>query len=190
MTNPTFSARAALLQVSMAAVLVAGCSSATSADGDADRGEPSQTTAARPQPEPESVQDEEDVTELESLYLAYYDAVVELQNSQETDRSLLDGIATDSVREQQLSRISQFKDVGITGTGEPVITGLTVHVDGDEATVQACVDSSPWLLHDADGNAVNVEDSGRDARLVLAEREPGGWLITETRGAEGATVSC
>ncbi len=152
----------------------------------------------QPEPEPRSdaateVEVEAPVVEVENLYRAYWDAVVQLENGTELDRSLFDGIGTTGLVEAEVGRVSSFKDNGIHREGEPVIEDVTVTVDGDIARVEACKSEADWQVIE-DGEVVPdaVPPNLRRPHpfVVTAERISGEWLITATLPTEAATITC
>jgi hypothetical protein len=175
--------RAGVVLLPLLAVLAVGCSS--DGGGDDELTLPTSGPTAEEAEEPAETEGE-----LEALYRAYYSALVEMENADEVDPSLLDGITGDRVREEQVERIRQLKKAGVAIDGESVITHVTAELSGEEALVQGCVDTSGRTFYDAAGDELSVEQDGPDVSVVAAERTSDGWLITEDRGAEGATITC
>jgi hypothetical protein len=147
-----------------------------------------------PEPEETASDDAAAKAEVTDLYLAYWDAVVELENGDELDRSLFDGIATTGLVEEELSRVSSFKDNGIHREGEPTIGNVTVTIDGDTARIEACKNEAGWdVIEDGEvvPDAVPPELQEPHPNVVTAEREASGdWLINATLPTEGATITC
>jgi hypothetical protein len=102
----------------------------------------------------ESGDEAEEIAELEKLFLVYYDAIVEMENAKELDPSLLDGIANDLEREEEVARLHPFKEYGVTGKGEPTFTNDPVEVDGDRAEIPA------YRAHSLVRLALPVDTSG------------------------------
>lgn len=180
-------ARASLVVLPLLAALAVGCSSDGGDGGNADDelNVPSSSPTPEPTEEPSEVE-----AELESLYRAYYAALVEMENAEDIDPSLLDGIVGDNVREEQVGRIQQLKNAGVVLEGESVITDVTVTVDGDAGVVEGCVDTSGRKFFDSNGDELTVEERGRDGSVVGVELTEDGWLITDDRGSEGASLTC
>ncbi|MEO3750851.1 hypothetical protein [Streptomyces sp. B6B3] len=167
---------------------VSGCSSD---DGD----EPIEGAETGPGSSEESENDDESAAEAEvaDLYLAYWDAVIELENGDELDRSLFDGLATTGVVESEVGRVSAFKDNGVHREGEPTIENVTVTIDGDTARIEACKNEADWRVVDGNGevpDAVPENLQRPHPNVVTAERTDGEWLITATLPTEGATITC
>lgn len=180
--------RTALLAPVLALALVAGCSSD---DGESDAEAsitPGGTEDAGGDGEPDTAADE---AELEQLFLDYWAAMVELENSEELDPTVFDGLAADEVREQQVARVEPFKEAGIIAEGEPVITEVTANAEGDRATIEGCVNRDDWLFYDEEGEEVPVEsDEATDAKVVEAERGADGWVISRHARDAEVTLSC
>lgn len=127
---------------------------------------------------------------LEQLYLDYWDALVALENGGELDSGLFRGIATPGVAEEQLSRVQPMKQDGIRLEGAPVIDEITVELlSEDEARIESCVDSQGRRAV-RDGEEMPIQTAGRSPRVVLAERAPEGWLISEERPSAEAVLAC
>ncbi len=135
-----------------------------------------------------------DIAALTDLYEAYWDAMVELENSTELDPTVLDGLATQVAAETQISRMRSYHDQGIHRQGEPTFGDVTVTVDGDTATVEACKNEADWKFVTENGQEIDdpaFENLGTPQPNVLsAERVDEGWQINETLSMEEATISC
>lgn len=167
--------------------LLAGCSSS---DGDVEPIDTGDAAANEPagKETPDVTADE---AALKQLFLDYWDAMVELENSKEVDPSIFDGITTSGIGEQEVARVQALKDYGIVGRGGPEITEVTPEVDGDEGTVAACVNRDDWTFYDESGNPVKVVDkAATDAGGVAAERTADGWIIVEILKESEVRVSC
>jgi hypothetical protein len=173
---------------------VAGCSTDDDKGGD-EPIEGAQTNS--PEPSSESPEDDEnsaDVAALERLYQEYWDARIELENSEELDFSLYDGITTSAVREQEGSQLQQFRNDGISRQGEPSITDVTVEVTGDTARIEACKSEEGWdVVQNGDVIPDAVPETLLEPHpyLVAAERSADNWLISRTSlPKEEATITC
>jgi hypothetical protein len=71
-----------------------------------------------------------------------------------------------------------------------VITEGFVEVEGDTGVIQGCVDTTGRKFFQSSGEQLEVENDGLDVSVVLSERTADGWLVTERRGSEGATLTC
>lgn len=175
-----------LLPALTAAALLSGCTSSPGEDES-----PILPTESAEETTPASGDAEAaDIAALERLFRDYNAAIAELDASPEVNMSVFDGIANDEVRETHLGRTQSLKNLGLRVEGEFTVSGLMVELGGDAARVQGCVNADAREVLDENGDVVPAEHTDSDASLVLAERAEGGWLITEDRGAEGATVTC
>jgi hypothetical protein len=153
-------------------------------------------TESSPEPSqsPENDEDSADIAALEQLYADYWDARIELENSQELDFSLYDGITTEAVVQQEGQLLQQFRNDGIYRQGEPTITDVTVEVTGDAARIESCKNEDGWqVVIDGEVDPDALPDSLRKPHtyLVAAERSGSSWLISRTSlPAEEATITC
>jgi hypothetical protein len=168
---------------------VAGCSS------DDEGGEPIDG-AQSGSPEPSQSTDNgnaDDTAALEDLYADYWDARIELENSEDLDSSVFDGITTSPVKEMELTRLQPFREDGIHRQGEPEIEDVTVSVDGDAARIESCKSEADWqVIQNGEVVPDAVPENLRQPHpyVVSAERSPEGWLITGTVDSEEATITC
>lgn len=138
--------------------------------------------------------EEADVAALTNLYEAYWDAMVEMENSIELDPSLMEGIATTPAMEGEFSRMRSYHEQGIHRRGQPTFGDITAQVDGDTARVEACISEGDWPFVTENGQ--EIDDPAFDnlgvpqPNVLSAERASEGWLITGTLSMEEATVSC
>lgn len=180
--------RTCLAVTALAMGLLAGCSSSGGDEEPIDTGDSSSKNPAN-----EETQDTAaDEAALKQLFLDYWAAMVKLENSKAIDPTVFEGLAASGVRERETSRVQQFKDYGMIRRGEPEITRITPEVDGDRARVEACVNSDTWRLYDEDGEEVPTEGGGGPVpSVVIAEKQTGGWLVTEhPSGKTEASISC
>ncbi|MGP3968161.1 hypothetical protein [Streptomyces sp. 6N223] len=171
---------------------VAGCSS-EGEDGEPIEGAQSDS----PEPTGESPGDDDensaDVAALEQLYQEYWDARIELENSEELDFSLYDGIATEMLVQQEGARLQPLREDGVYRRGEPTITDVTVEVTGDTARIEACKNEDGWQLL---RNGEVLPDAVPDDLLkphpyaMAAERSGDSWLISRRLPEEEATIAC
>lgn len=134
-----------------------------------------------------------DIAELEQLYQDYWDAWTELENTKELDFSLLDGIATETLVQQDGPRLQQFRDDGIHRRGAPTISDVTVSVTGDTARIESCKSEADWqVVQNGEVVPEAVPDALRAPHpfLMAAERSAHGWLISRTLPQEEATITC
>ncbi|MGP4110250.1 hypothetical protein ACTWP5_04945 [Streptomyces sp. 4N509B] len=177
---------------------VAGCSSDDEGgDGGGSGGiDGAQTESAEPDATTDAEGDGEttaDTAALEQLYTDYWDAMVALENGEELDATLFDGITTVAVAEEEVIRVQTFKDNGLRREGEPTIDTVTVAVDGDTATIEACKNEDGWnVVHQGEvvPDVVPEDLLVPHAHIVTVERSDEGWLINGTRPREEATISC
>lgn len=127
---------------------------------------------------------------LEALYLAYWDAFVNVSNDPRIDTDLFAGITTDALAERKLSYVDRELIANdVRREGEPELSDVTVTVDGDTAQVEACLDESSWkILHD--GEEVSWEFGDPVPAPMRAERTAEGWVLTDDVAQEEATITC
>ncbi|MEV8116009.1 hypothetical protein [Streptomyces xiamenensis] len=128
---------------------------------------------------------------LEALFLSYYDALVQLENGEAEDGSVFEGIAVETVIDEQVGRALSFREVGLISRGEPEITQVQATVDEDRGRIEACVNADNWQVYTEEGEVVPMDVPESDATLLLAERGAEGWIISEhPSSAEGVAVTC
>ncbi|MGP3968163.1 hypothetical protein [Streptomyces sp. 6N223] len=171
---------------------VTGCSSSEDEGGEPIEG--AQTNSPDPSQSPEDDDNSADVAALERLYQEYWDARIELENTEELDFSHYDGITTSAVVEQEGTQLQQFRNDGIYRQGEPTITDVTVEVTGDTARIEACKSEEGWdVVQNGDviPDAVPETLLAPHPYLVAAERSADSWLISRTSlPKEEATITC
>ncbi|MFD7513087.1 hypothetical protein ACFV5N_27640 [Streptomyces sp. NPDC059853] len=167
---------------------VAGCSS----DG-GDNEEPIDTGGtSSPSPDAEGGEGDDEAA-LVALYEAYWDARVEVENSEAGDIHLLEGIVTPAMLEKELSRVRDFQSNGLYRQGGPVIENITATVDGDTAIVESCKSEEGWdIMKDGEviPGVVPEELINVHGHVVTAEKGDGAWLITDTLPEEEGNVTC
>ncbi len=131
----------------------------------------------------------DDEQHLRTLHDDFWSALVELENGDQPDPALFDGVATDGVAEEEVSRVRPARASGHTREGAPEVGEATIEMDGDEALIQACVDPEGWLLF-RHGEAVDLDTHGASPSVVAAERTTDGWLISATGLYQRATITC
>ena len=133
--------------------------------------------------------DEADVADLEELYDAYWEARIRSHNGPSVDADLYDGIATTAFAEAELGYVqSELIAHEARRDGRPVVTALSVTVDGDRATIDSCVDESGWLLVAA-GEEVPL-DLGTEPQVVTAARTDDGWRIDDRLPTKRSELTC
>ncbi|WP_165988049.1 hypothetical protein [Streptomyces sp. YIM 98790] len=194
-TRMTLRARTLAGALAAAALRAEGCSSAGDEEsGDdeiagAEPASPAENDATGGDQEGEGTA-EADTAALEQLYQDYWAALIALENGEDLDPALFEGIATPGVTEEQISRVQPMKDDGIRRVGEPVIDEITVELAPDgSARIQSCAGPEGWTAV-RNGEEVPIQSAGRSPRVVLAERASGTWLISEERPSEEATITC
>jgi hypothetical protein len=177
-------ARAAVAVLPLLALLAVGCSS--DGGGDDELTLPGAgTPTAEPTDEPA-----DDVADLEALYSAYWDVMIELENSEEMPGpEIFDGIAGSELMERQMARVRNIKESGRWRQGEPLVEQVTVEVDGDTAVIQSCVNEDDWEFV-YEGETVPLDPQGPKPRVMEADRGEDGWLLGRTLAVEEATISC
>lgn len=130
-----------------------------------------------------------DVAELEGLYDAFWDARIRSHNGPSVDADLYDDIATTGFAEAELGYVqSELIANEARREGEPVVSDVTVTVDGDRATIDSCVDESRWLLV-AGGEEVPL-DLGTEPHVVTATRTEDGWRIDDRLPIKRSDLTC
>ncbi|UED85583.1 hypothetical protein [Streptomyces profundus] len=179
-----------LCVASALALTAAGCSSD---DGSDEPIEGVDSGSADAGPDDADGPGAEDTAALTELYERYWAALVTLENEGELDPALFDGITTPGLAEQELLRVSGLIENGLTREGEPLISDVTVSVDGDTARVESCMNQADWPLV-SEGEVVPgllpEELTAPHPQVVTAERASGAWLIDATLLTEEATISC
>jgi hypothetical protein len=173
---------------------VAGCSSDDDGGDEPIEGAETETPGADDTEDGGGAGEGADVAALEQLYADYWDAMVELESSEDLDPQLLDGIATSRVLESELSRINTYKSHGFHRQGEPTIENVTVEVTGDTARIEACKNEGEWPFVTADGEEVTdpafADLDETKPNVLEAERSSDGWLVSGSLPMREATISC
>jgi|GEM_PF-1447243 len=173
-------ARPFLAAAPVIAVLVAltGC---TGTPAESSTSSAPTTTKATGKPSPTPT----DEAAVLAAYRAYWDAVVQAEQGN-PDRQLFAGVAEGQVVEEEIATAQQYRDLGIVREGAPTFSKETVTVDGDTATVLACVDNSDWGVSGvtADPSVPQVLPGG-----VVLRRTETGWIVTGTQAAP-ADLTC
>lgn len=171
-------------------LVVSACLIATVVAGCGDDTEPSaEPTTLAPTPTVTDSADTEAVAEVKAAYEAYWDVVIASENDPVEDRSIFEGVATGLAVETQMARIRSLIEDGIHMIGEPEIGEPEISVDGDEAHVEACVDTSTWGAAVGDVTAPPNAAAPRPT-VVTMTRADDTWLVSEQLPAEGATITC
>lgn len=184
--------RACLLAVSALVVtsLAVGCSSGGGASGDEGPAAADTTVSESGGGSGEEQGQAGDTAALEQLYRDYWDALVALEGGEELDPGLFRGIATPGLTEEQMTRVRPMKQNGILREGAPVLGEITVELlSEDEGRIESCVNPEGWKAVQ-DGEEMPIQSVGRFPGVVLAERTPDGWLISDERPSEEASLSC
>ncbi|MCV2394554.1 nuclear transport factor 2 family protein [Actinotalea sp. M2MS4P-6] len=122
--------------------------------------------------------------EVLAAYRAYWAATVALFAGNH-DAAVYDGVAQGAIVEENLSQARYYEEYDLVLTGAPTFSNETVTIDGDRATVLACVDNSAWVP--AEGEVTGEIEPVQAGGLVL-ERIDGTWLATDSTPApEGFT---
>ena len=160
-------------------VLTAGLVGCTSSAQEPPGLTASPTVSATPTPEPTDDTAAEEAAILD-VYYRYWDAIVAADGGN-PDPALFAGIATGAHVEELIARARQYQEWGVAMEGEPSFSNVTVAIDGEVATVWACVDSSAWVMPGAEtGNFDLVNPGG--SRL---ERIEGAWIVTDSAKPPG-----
>ena len=163
--------------------LVVGCT----ADDDADAGnsEPAATDSVT------AASADDPAVEIETVFAAYWDAVVQAQSGQAADpAALFSDIAVDETIEENVGVATRYEQQGLVRVGEPVISDVSIDVDGRSATVTACVDESDWLA-EVGGQILPPRDGQLEPYPVQFEvvRTGGAWLVGESV-EPGGEITC
>lgn len=130
-----------------------------------------------------------DLAEIETVFAAYWDAVIESENGPVSDPAIFDGIATGGAVEMQLTNVNNLINDGIRRIGAPALSEPVIHLAGDTARVEVCVDISDWGAAVGDHTAP-PQPSDPSPRVVDMERIEGAWLVTDQIDPSEATITC
>lgn len=152
----------------LGATLLVGCSSGAPSPAGL-TASASQTPAATATPDAAAV----DEAQVRDVYARFWVALVAAERG-DPDPTLFAGVATGEIVEAEMLSARNYQEWGIVREGEPVISDVTVRIDGDTALVAACVDQSQWVVPDAG------EDEAPDvvSPEVEVTRVDGQWLVT------------
>lgn len=178
-----------VLPAVLAAIVTAGCSATAQEPEGLEV-----TFTATPGPvtaEPSEAPGEEtaDVAEIESAFAAYWDAVIESENGPISDPDLFAGVAVGAAVETQLTNVNSLINDGIRRIGAPILSDPIIHLDGDTARVEVCVDSSTWGAAVGDHTAPPQPPDPKP-RVVDMERIDDRWLVTDQINPDEATITC
>lgn len=182
----TLRPRMAIVGVALALAL-AGCSGATD-----DAPTPTSTVsapAATPTatPTPSDAADEAALRDLWDRYLA---ATVQALNGPDPDPALWQGIGGDEVIAGMTSTAQSYLDNDMAYTGAPRSVSLDVTVEGDSATLRACVDLSGWVAVSNRDDVLPTPSTPVVPRALEAQLQPdGSWLIVDD-SADTSGVAC
>lgn len=160
-------------------LLAAGCSGDDESPLDAAPTTSAEPTADAEDPEADAL----------AAWEAYWDAVVEAQNTADADgvaADRLSAVAASEVVELELSIIERYQGYGLTRTGAPEFADVSVQVEDDTATVAGCVNEDDWGAV-VDGEPVAEEDRGFEPHGATLENQDGTWRVTELQVPEGLT---
>jgi hypothetical protein len=164
-------ARAVVVLV-VGGVLTAGLVGCTSSAKEPPGLTASPTVSVTPTPEPT---DDTAVVEAAILevYYRYWDATVAAQRGN-PDPTLFADNTRGQLVEEKLAQARQYQEYGIVREGEPSFSNVSVEVEGDRATVLACVDNSTWIVPGVEDDLPDVLPGG-----LLLEQIDGAWLVTD-----------
>lgn len=158
-----------VLLVIIATLLLSGSLSACSGDES-----PPAATKTTATPDPKAV----DTAAVKALYERYWAAKAEAENNADADPKRFATILEGSYGERYLKRVRDYKSQGITRSGHAVITDLDVKLNGDTATVIACVDEDDWLFK-KDSKLMEQPKLGAKPATAEVGRSGDGWIITD-----------
>ncbi len=129
-------------------------------------------------------------TEVRAVYEEYWEAYVASRNGPDADAEAFDGIARPEAIEAVISTAQTYLTNGIRHTGEPVVSDVSVEVDGASALVLTCVDESQWT-GERNGEPLPVPPELEKPHPLVFEVDnvDGTWLIAGTTDAEGL-ITC
>ena len=145
-----------------------GCSSPVKPSGSTGSSTMSATSSPDPSASAAAVQ-----AAVLDVYHRYFDAVVAAERGN-PDPALFADNARGALVEKELAVARQFQEYGIVREGAPTFSNVTVKVDGDSATVWACVDNSAWKVPGVKDDLPDVLPGG-----VVLERIDSIWLVTD-----------
>jgi len=107
------------------------------------------------------------------VYHRYWDATVAAERGN-PDPALFADNTKGALVEKKLNQAKQFQEYGIVRQGAPTFSNVTVEVQGDQATVLACVDNSKWVIPGVESTVAPVLPGG-----LRLERIDGAWFVTD-----------
>lgn len=107
------------------------------------------------------------------VYHRYWDAVVAAERGN-PDPALFADNTKGALVEEKLAVATQYQKYGIVRQGAPSFANVTVEVQGDQATVLACVDNSKWIVPEATGAPPGVLPGGLHLELI-----GDAWFVTK-----------
>ena len=163
--------------VIIAALLLSGSLSACSGDES-----PPAATKTTATPDPKAV----DTASVKDVYERYWAAMAEAENNADADPKRFADILQGPYGERYLKKVRDYRAQGIVRAGQAVITDLDVKLNGDTATVIACVDEDDWLFKQ-DGKLMDPPKLGTKPATAEVTRTADGWIITDVpEPAKGA----
>jgi len=108
-----------------------------------------------------------------AVYHRYWDAVVAAERGN-PDPALFADNTKGALVEEKLAVATQYQKYGIVRQGAPSFANVTVEVQGDQATVLACVDNSKWIVPEATGAPPGVLPGGLHLELI-----GDAWFVTK-----------
>ncbi|MET1038561.1 MAG: hypothetical protein ABW075_09815 [Aeromicrobium sp.] len=165
-------------------ILLSGLAACSSDSSDGAEPEPSPTATAA---ETSSTKVDQDA--VTALYDRYWDVRVEAENAAEVDPASFAGIAEGPFVEEFLKKVRDAADIDVTREGQPTIDQVEVTVDGDTATVAACLDEDDWKFF-GNGTEIDAPDEGPGPVGATAERRPEGWILTGAVEAANVGKDC
>jgi hypothetical protein len=128
--------------------------------------------------------------EVRAVYEEYWQAYVAARNGPNADAAPFEGIARPEAIEAVISTAQSYLTNGIRQTGEPVVSTVSVDVDGDSALVLTCVDESDWA-GERNGEPLPVPPELEKPHPLVFDvvKVDGAWLIAGTTDPEGM-ITC
>lgn len=175
-----------LVAVGLGAVLLTGCG-----DGDGSAAPGLSATpvdvatpappVATPTPAPTPVDEKPAVLDQLARYLAITD---DLAGAGSIDKARMTTVMTDAFAAEVLPGFRQNRRDGLRHSGHGDVSGETVTIAGDRATVSACVDQSRKRLTTQDGRAVDNPFTPTSTTFTFV-KAGGAWKVTDVKPRKG-----
>ncbi len=135
---------------------------------------PADKPTASATPDPKAA----DEAAIKKTFDNYWAASTVAENNADPDPKRFAGIFGGSYGELYLKRVRDYKAQGVTRSGQAAISDVKVTLDGDNASVLACINEDDWLFKQ-DGKLVKQPKRGTNPISATFERSGANWLLTD-----------